>query len=207
MIHRAKHHWLIYTFFNFYTRYKLRKNFHEVISSGNYTEQNRPILIVANHISWWDGFWINYFNLTHLHRKFCFLMREDQLNKHWQFKYTGGISVKHQSKSIMETIEHAAEILSVPENALLVFPQGKIQSIHNNTFRFEKGLEKIIQKTDSAIDILFLVNTIDFLTNEKPTLFTFYKVYNGQEQSVHSIEQAYQKFFNSSIGQLAQIKK
>ena len=79
------------------------------------------------------------------------MMLEEQLNKYAFFKKTGGYSVKKGNRSILESIQYTAEILKDAGNAVLIFPQGEIQSVYESTFKFEKGLEKIMEKVDNKI--------------------------------------------------------
>ena len=99
------------------------------------------------------------------------MMLEEQLKKHWYFNYTGGFSVKKSTRSAVQTIQYSAELLSHPENLVLMFPQGKVESIHKQSFTFEKGVERILKRTDrSKVQLVFLVNSIDYFINMKPIL-------------------------------------
>ena len=90
MILRAKHHFLLVPFFRFFSRISIRKRFEKVEFVGNLIDKEQPILLISNHISWWDGFWMIYFNEQRLKRKFHFMMLEEQLRKHWVFNFIGG---------------------------------------------------------------------------------------------------------------------
>ena len=129
-------------------------------------------------------------------------MLEEQLKKHWYFNYTGGFSVNKSAKSIVETLQYSAELLSHPTNLVLMFPQGKIESIYKQTFAFEKGVQKIIEKTDrSKVQIVFLVNSIDYFLNKKPILYHYIKEYEECDSDYRAIERSYNAFFKESIKQ------
>jgi 1-acyl-sn-glycerol-3-phosphate acyltransferase len=113
--------------------------------------------LVSNHLSWWDGFWAMYLNIKLFHRKFYFMMLENQLKKHMFFNRTGGYSIKKGSKSIIETIEYTAHLLSDKQNLVLLFPQGEIQSLYTHVFRFENGIGHIMKKLTGKAQIIFLV--------------------------------------------------
>ena len=68
----------------------------------DFNDRNLPVLLISNHISWWDGFWAMYINLKVLKRKFHFMMLEEQLRKYWFFNYTGGFSVNKKSKVFLK---------------------------------------------------------------------------------------------------------
>lgn len=129
-------------------------------------------------------------------------MLEEQLKKHWYFNYTGGYSVKKTAKSMLETIQYSAELLSQPDNLVLIFPQGKVESIHKHTFKFEKGAEKIIERTGrSNVQIVFLANSVDYFINKKPILYHYISEYKGLSTDYLSLEKSYNAFFKESIQQ------
>ena len=83
MILKASHHPFYYPFFQFYSWLKIKMHFHNVSVSHDFREKGLPILMISNHFSWWDGFWVVYLNLKLLHRKFFFfMMLEEELRKH-----------------------------------------------------------------------------------------------------------------------------
>lgn len=128
------------------------------------------------------------------------MMLEEQLRKHWYFNYTGGFSIKRSARSAIKTIQYSAELLSHPDNLVLMFPQGKVESIHKHAFTFEKGVEKILERTNRAdVQIVFLVNSIDYFINRKPVLHHYICEYKGQSISYGELEKGYNAFFKESI--------
>ena len=206
MILRAKHHFFIYPFFQKYTLWKVKKIFHEVKILGELKDNNKPLLIISNHVSWWDGFWLMYLNLKLLKRKFHFMMLESQLRKFWFFNYSGGFSVNKNSRTIFETIDYTANLLSDTENMVIIFPQGEINSIHNQKISFEKGIERIIKKLKNEITILFVANLTDYFSNPKPTIFQYIKEYNYEKFNFLDFENSYQKFYSESVENQIKIK-
>ncbi|HZJ78987.1 MAG TPA: lysophospholipid acyltransferase family protein [Dysgonamonadaceae bacterium] len=203
MIIKAKHHFVIYPFFKLFSRVTINRHFSRIEIIGDVdVSSNRSILLLSNHSSWWDGFWHLYLNMKVFKKKFHFMMLEEQLKKHWYFNYTGGFSVKKSTRSAVETIQYSAELLSHPNNLVLMFPQGKVESIHKHSVTFEKGVEKILERTNRAdVQIVFLVNTIDFFINRKPILYHYIKEYNAESINYLEIEQHYNAFFMESIKQ------
>lgn len=126
------------------------------------------------------------------------MMLEEQLRKNWFFQYTGGFSVRKKSKSVIETINYTSELLTEKENVVLLFPTGKIQSMHKHEFAFEKGVEKILKKLESEIHIIFLVNLTDYFSNPKPSLYSFFEDYTG-EHSINAIRNEFNRFYQDCI--------
>ena len=141
-----------------------------------------------------------YLNMKVFKKKYHFMMLEEQLKKHWYFNYTGGFSVNKSAKSVVETIQYSAELLSHPGNLVLMFPQGKIGSIHKRTINFEKGVQKILERTDrSKVQIVFLVNSIDYFVNMKPVLYHYITEYTGSETDYLALERNYNAFYAESL--------
>ena len=198
MILRAKHNFFIYPFFKWYAGYIIKRHFGIVRIIGELKEKQLPVLLISNHISWWDGFWAMYINLNVLHRKFHFMMLEEQLRKYWFFNYTGGFSVNKKSKSIIETLNYTSELLNDNKNMVLVFPQGEIQSLHYHNIQFEKGLERILINKTNAVQVVFLVNLIDYFSNRKPGIYFHIQEYAGVGFDMKSIQESYNLFYAES---------
>lgn len=157
MIIKAKHNFIIHPIFKQFSRIMINHHFSKVEIIGDIDlSNNHSIFLLSNHTSWWDGFWHLYLNMRLFKKKYHFMMLEEQLKKHWYFNYTGGFSVNKSSKSIVETVQYSAELLSHPNNLVLMFPQGKIGSLHKRSIEFEKGVQKIIERTDrNRVQIVF----------------------------------------------------
>ncbi len=207
LILKAKHNIIIYPFFKFYSVWKTKLNFNPVEIRGKILQKDLPVLLLSNHSTWFDGFWAEYINQKIFSRKFHFMMLESQLRRYWFFNYCGGFSVRKNSRSVLETIGYTAELLSDPGNIVLVFPQGEIQSIHNQTFRFERGAELILKKLQNQVQVVFLVSLTDFYSSEKPCLHLYLQEYIGDDYTTKTLESAFAGFYNQCIGQQIQEAK
>jgi 1-acyl-sn-glycerol-3-phosphate acyltransferase len=201
MIIEAKHHTLVYPFFKLYALYKIRRNFKEVIITGFYEEKNLPVLLVSNHLSWWDGFWAMYLNLKLLHRKFHFMMLEDQLRRYSFFINTGGYSVRKGSRSVIESINYTKKLLADNKNMVLLFPQGKITSVYDQSLKFEKGLEHILKDVDGKVQIVFMANLVDYFSNEKPTLYMYIREFSFTRPGNSKPEEEYNMFYRECVAE------
>jgi 1-acyl-sn-glycerol-3-phosphate acyltransferase len=201
MIIKSKHHLIVYPLYRLYTLLKIWLNFHRVIISGEYRDKNLPVLLISNHISWWDGIWVMYFNIKCLNRKFHVMMLENQIKKFRITNMVGAYSVKKRSRSIIETLDYTNEILSDKRNMVLMFPQGEIQSVYNGMIRFEKGIERIIKENQGKIQVLFLANLIDYFSEEKPTLFLYVKELETKEAALEAIEKEYNTFYSTCVSE------
>lgn len=97
----ATHNPFIYQFLRLYTLWKIKRNFTRVEIRADITGRDLPVLLLCNHISWWDGFWANYVNMKIFHRRFWFIMAEEQLEKNRFFNKTGGFPVKKDREALL----------------------------------------------------------------------------------------------------------
>ena len=116
----ANHHRFIYPFFQYYTEYLLKRRFHSVQIFGDFEDRGLPVLLIANHIGWWDGFWAMHLMLKVLHRKFYFMMQEDQLLKYRFFNQTGAFSIRKSSREALQSLSYASSLLEEPSNMVLM---------------------------------------------------------------------------------------
>ena len=205
MILKAKHNRLFLYFSNSYTVWKMKKHFDSIKIIGEFNEKNRPVLLISNHISWWDGLWAIYLNRKVFERKFHFMMLEEQLRKFWFFNYIGGYSINPKSKSMLESLRYTNELLGDKNNIVLVFPQGEIQSMHNHKFHFEKGIHSILKNVENQIQTVFIANFVDYFSKPKPTLNIYIKEFSYKNLGNEEIQNYYNLFYNECIEKQIQI--
>lgn len=191
--HSPFHKWLM----NSYINYILRCDFHEVIYTNTLQPDNRSILLIPNHFSWWDGFFAWRINQQILKKNFHIMMLEQELSKRLFFSRVGAFSVNLQSRSIIDSIDYAANLLSNPNNMVTMYPQGKLGSQHLWEVQFRKGIERILQKANNT-RVVLAVFLVDYYGNRKPTVTVRLKDYNGSF-SMHEIENAYNSLLMESI--------
>jgi len=190
---------LIYPFFRLYAIWIINRHFGRVELENEFEDRDLPVLLLANHVSWWDGFFAMFFNVKVLKRKFHFMMLEEQLMKFSFFNQTGGYSIRKNSREVVESINYSAELLGDFRNMVLLFPQGKIESIYKTSFQFESGIGRIIEKTECKIHILFMANLIDYFSNRKPNLYIYISEYKNDKFDSRSIQDAYNMFYTHCI--------
>ena len=172
--HSIFHSWLI----NQYICYILNTDFHAVKIKGDIKPDDRSVLLIPNHFSWWDGFFGWHLNQNIFRKKFHVMMLEQELSQRMFFSRVGAFSVNLGSRSIIESLNCSINILESPSNLLLMFPQGKLESQHVNTVTFHKGVERIAGRVGNT-RIVFAVCLTDYFSNRKPTLTISLKEYNG----------------------------
>ena len=80
-----------------------------------------------------------------------------------------------------------------------MFPQGENHSIYNDAVAFENGVERIIKKTASETQVVFVANLIDYFSDSKPNLFIYFKSFLAQDFQKNTVENEYNTFFKQSL--------
>jgi 1-acyl-sn-glycerol-3-phosphate acyltransferase len=164
-------------FFNNYARIKLNKQFQNIHFVGSIEDNGLPTLIISNHFSWWDGFIQIMLNKKILQRQFHVMMLEEQLRKFMLLTKYGAFSVQKNSRSIIESLNYSIDLLNDSKNLLLLFPQGEIQSLYTDEFKFETGLQYILSNKKTDIQLIFNINLIDYFSDKRPSLTIYFKKY------------------------------
>ena len=83
-----------------------------------------PVLFVANHTNWWDGF-LACLVTERLGREFQILMEAVHLERYWMFNRVGALPMHRGSaRQAWADLERAARYLQRPRTGLWIFPQG-----------------------------------------------------------------------------------
>lgn len=97
------------------------------------------------------------------------MVLEDQLRKYWFFRFKGAFSVRKNSRSSIESISYAAKLLDDPANLVLIFPQGRLQSMHVSEPAFQKGVFRLIEKIQGPCQVIYCATVLEYLESFKPT--------------------------------------
>ncbi|MGM0648794.1 MAG: lysophospholipid acyltransferase family protein [Bacteroidota bacterium] len=196
---QSRHIPLFVRFFNYYSRFMIRRHFRQVRYHDEVPTSQKPLLVIANHFSWWDGFFVVDYNHRFLHRKFHVMMLEEQLSRRSFLNKAGAFSIKKGGRNTIESLQYAATIMDNPKNLLLMFPQGEIQSQHQCRFHFEKGVSTIINNTKTHPDILFMAHLTEYYSSSKPSLDVYNRLNSKSFTNIRDLENAYTAFFSESI--------
>ena len=136
-----------------------------------------PVIFYANHAYWWDGFWSPICTEEYFHQNLHIIIEYQQLKKHRFFTRIGAFSLdRSRPRSLLDTLRYAAELLTADsdrQNALWIFPQGKIEPVDQRPLLFLKGtasiVSRVLEKTPS-IYLVSVVSRIEYLGEQKPEL-------------------------------------
>jgi 1-acyl-sn-glycerol-3-phosphate acyltransferase len=133
----------------------------------------RPLVLVANHVSWWDGFL-----LREVHRALRprsplhFIMLQEELEKHRFFRLLGGIGIRPRSAtSVARALRLLEERLQRrPDSVVLFFPQGCIFPAYRRPLGFQPGVELLARRLPQALFLPVALH-LEPLTTAAPTAF------------------------------------
>jgi 1-acyl-sn-glycerol-3-phosphate acyltransferase len=182
----------------------VKRNFHEVNFNTVAVDEEKSVLLLANHFSWWDGFLMYYLNQKVFKKRFHVMVIEETVQKVSFFKYMGAFSVSKNSRQMLASLNYAAELLNDPENMVLIFPQGKLYSNFIEDVNFEKGLARIMQNAAGKFQTIMAATFIENLQYKKPTASVYIKAYNAQDGFIE-LKSAYQQHYNKTKQQQTKI--
>lgn len=165
------------------------------------------MLLLSNHFSWWDGFILFHLNKLLFNKQFHILVNTENYRKVGFLKYLGAFAPQHKGKDILSTIEYAANLLSKPENLVVIFPQGKLQSNHQKEIAFEQGVLRIMEKCPQETQIIFAAHFADYFAMRKPSLYSYLKIDNQHYEELTELNAAYNKHYEQSLVKQTQITK
>jgi len=161
------------------------------------TDPNRACLVLMNHYSFNDG--AIMFRLSHkiLKKSFKLISLEAQVREFIALRYVGCFSINKKSRSMIESLNYAADLLKDPKNMLGIYPQGEVYSMHLNQIHFESGLAHILKKSkNTPIQIIFGITLVDYLDSFKPHVRVYLEEYQGAHD-LKTMENAYNKFYKN----------
>ena len=135
------------------------------------------------------------------------MILEETALKEAPLMYVGAFSVNRGSKDIVESLNFAAKLLDVPDNLVLIFPQGKLYSNMIEEVIFERGVMNIIKKANN-FQLVFAATFIENFNNFKPVANVHLKPENsGDFKDIDTLQQAYRQHYMQARQQQLQITK
>lgn len=160
--------------FAVYNRNLFRRRFHSLKINGLDFLQNRnpPLLIYANHSSWWDG--LVAFQISRAARLDSFVMMEEKhLKKLFLFRRLGAFSVvRENAREAAKSLNYAANLIKENSNRTLwIFPQGQILPNDARPLKFYHGAARVAEKIGGVLAAVPLAIRYELLGEFKPEVF------------------------------------
>jgi 1-acyl-sn-glycerol-3-phosphate acyltransferase len=136
-------------------------------------DRELPLLLVANHVSWWDGFLIRQ-----VHERlrpdgpFCIVMTDRELSRRPWLRALGAVGLQQGSvASIRGTLrELARRRREAPRTVFVFFPQGAIWPATRRPLGFRTGIE-LVARTLAPVVVLPTAIHIEPLNGPVPVPF------------------------------------
>jgi 1-acyl-sn-glycerol-3-phosphate acyltransferase len=204
---KPKSNKIIFNFFSWYISRIIGKDFQSFNYNKEPFEENKAILLLANHFSWWDGFLIFHLNKIYFKKNFHVMVLQDTAEKVKFLKYLGAFSIQRNAKSLVQSLEYAGQLLDNPQNLVLIFPQGELHSSHVSSISFEKGVSRIIAASKKQFQYIFASALVDYFDQRKPSITVYLQNWEAQEYaSLQVIKSAYNKHYEQSLKEQTAVK-
>ncbi len=151
--------WFLNGFHRFLRPY-LNRHFHSIAidresMSGLQAIENRPVIVYANHPSWWDPLIAHF-----LHRKlfgdrdFFAPIDDDALQQYRVFEKLGFYGVSATSASgVSSFLKKSAWILEHPDAAIWMTPEGRFADVRDRDAELMPGLAHLCSRCDDIAAI------------------------------------------------------
>lgn len=164
--------------FTIYLRRLLKKHFSSIEIFGTIPEPDPalPVLLLPNHSTWWDGFFVWHLNEVHFKRPFYLMMLQEQLLKYPFFRKLGVFGIDQENaKGMLSSLSYAVELLGQsPPPILTIFPQGELQRSLKRPLDYKKGIDWILKRYSGKVTLLPLAMRCEFTDQQLPvTWFEF----------------------------------
>jgi len=191
---------ILFGLFKWYVKRIVRRNFDDIIFNEISLDPSKPILLIANHFSFWDSLILFCVNERLFKKKAYVMVLEETMRKDRFLKYGRAFSVGKNPKDIIESLNYATRLLNEPGNVVLMFPQGKLYPNFVEYVHFEKGVLNIIQKTNPEVQLVFAATFVQYFKHKKPTATVYLKQepVNYADKTINDLQQAYQQHYTAS---------
>ena len=174
---KAKHSKCAKFLFHHYIMNLLKHHFQNFHLLGDIpkTDPNLPLMLLPNHSTWWDGFFVYLLNEKLFRRPIYLMMLEEQLKKYHFFCRVGAYSIEPDNpKSMMRTLKYTVDILNSetsPPPLVCIFPQGELVPWGKRPLNLKSGVDWIIKKIRRDVNLLPLGMKIEYLGQKRADVF------------------------------------
>ncbi len=130
-----------------------------------------PVLAIANHTSWWDGF-LSHQLTRALGRSFRILMEAEHLGRYRVFRRVGALPLERRSaRQAVRDLEVASQCLAEPGATLWIYPQGMRRPAGEVPTRLEHGAAWLLGRHRGPLLVVPTAFRYPFLSEQRPEAF------------------------------------
>jgi 1-acyl-sn-glycerol-3-phosphate acyltransferase len=177
---KAKHQKWADWIFKLYIYRLMKNNFAKISLLGDIPKINTdlPTLLIPNHNTWWDGFFIYLLNRKIFKQNAHVMMLESQLQHFNFFKRVGAYSIDPDNpKKTLESLHYTSSLLEAktnPKSLICLFPQGELNPWTSEKIEFKPGLDWIIRKFKKPLNLIMLAIRCEFLKKKHAEVFLLF---------------------------------
>lgn len=160
--------------FHIYVMRLMKRHFHAFHLFGNVPQPdpNLPLLLIPNHSTWWDGFFVYLLNKEIMKRETYLMMLDRQLAKYKFFARIGAFGITPgDRKNVLQSLNYTVGLLQKSNVMITMFPQGILLPWGQRPLKFKKGIEAIIRSYGKPINILPLAIRVDYGGEQRAEVF------------------------------------
>ena len=189
---RAQHRFWADLIFQPYLMWLFKRHFHTIQLLGTPPKipTHLPLLLLPNHSTWWDGFFVYLLNKRIFRRTAYLMMLETQLSKYRFFAKIGAYSIEpEQRQGIVESLKYTVELLNQGTPLVSIFPQGELLPWHTRPLDYKRGIEWVLREYGKPVAVLPLAIRTEFLDEKRPSVFfLFGNVSSFDAETFHGID-------------------
>jgi 1-acyl-sn-glycerol-3-phosphate acyltransferase len=181
--------------FSAYIRRLTRRSFHSLRLLGELPvlRPDLPLVLIPNHSTWWDGFFVYLLNKDHLKRRLYLMMLAEQLARFPFFRRVGAFGiVPGRRRSVIGTIRYSASLLQDPGNLFCMFPQGELRPYRVRPLGFQPGLARILASAGTRVTLQLLGMRAEFRGDQLPEVYFLFDepvvLAEGEAPPIESLE-------------------
>ena len=175
--------------FDIYLKRILKKSFYDfrIINDLPNIDKSKSLIVTPNHFSWWDGFFVYWLNKRILNKKLFIMMLEEQLKRYWFFQKIGCYSIDlNDSKKMFTSLKYTLGLIQIPENVIIIYPQGEIQSYELRPVELKDGVDFLAKKSKSDFQIIPIAFKIHYTKERLPIVYArFGKLLSSKDVAVN----------------------
>ena len=132
-------------------------------------------------------------------------MLEEQLQQNNFLRTAGAFSIdKTDAKQMLKSLRFAGELLQKPENLVLFFPQGRLESAQVAEPSFFSGVKRILAAAPEQYTVVLAATFTDYFEKRKPEVQVYLKALEPSEyQTIWQLKHAFLAHYQSAREQQA----
>lgn len=170
-----RHSKLLRSLLDLYLGFRYRISFHELkveLDAAKSTVcDDLPVILVSNHVSWWDGFFLSEIQRRLFPRRPLYtFMLETELARFPLFRKIGVAGIRHDQPATLLRAFRSLKNKRISEPGFCVsfFPQGKLYPQDAGPRGFKRGIETLIRSLH-PVQVVPVAIRIEPLRSPKPT--------------------------------------